>query len=127
MEEVRVTRISGGSASPDGGQFWINVETDKGPTRLVFSTEEGGKLPIAALQAVAAAEQAKSERATYVVQAEGARMRPDRMSAGLLMVKLMGVARPLIFQLTKKSADQLYDDLRAIRKGGRIAIPSREQ
>ena len=127
MEEIRVTRIHGGGASPDGQQVWINIETENGPARIAIATEEAGKLPVAALQDVAAAEQSKAVKATFVVQAEGARMRADHLSGGLLLVKLMGIARPIVFQLARKGADQLHDDLRAIRKGGRIAVPPRDQ
>ncbi|MER2536084.1 MAG: hypothetical protein ABTQ31_13065 [Rhizobiaceae bacterium] len=127
MEEIRVTRIHGGGASSDGQQIWINIETENGPARIAVPTEEAGKLPVAALQAVAAAEQSKAAKGTFVVQADGARMRADHLSAGLLLVKLMGVARPIVFQLARKGADQLYDDLRAIRKGGRATTPPRDQ
>lgn len=126
MEEFRVTRINGGGASPDGRQVWINVESEKGPIRIAMGAEEAGKLPVAALQAVAAAEQGRAGRGTFVAQADSVRFVPDKSSAGLLMIKLVGITRPLVFQFVRQVSDRLYDDLRAVRKGARPVPPAGE-
>ncbi len=124
--EVKVSDVNNGKVLDDGSGAWMEVQTDKGLTKLTFSLDALTKVPVLSLNLLANAK-AKDPRASYFsIKTMEVRIGEDRTSTdALIFLVLPGSNTRLAFEIPPGELSRLKSDIEAIERRHSLPVQGR--